>query len=72
MTVYRGVQNKTHIMPHPNSIISTSNDAEVAVTFTKDGGYDKPRCCLLEITIPPGSHVLPIYSISSAEYEQVV
>jgi hypothetical protein len=62
ITVYRGV--KGEYKPSLISYISTTTtDIDTALSFSGT------QCCLLKITIPPGSKILPIYDISDFKQE---
>ena len=64
LVVYRGKQ-KDEVSKVDPSFVSTSLFSEVTKTFTGVG------CCILKITVSPGSKVLPIYDLSRlrSEYE---
>ena len=73
IVVFRGVTQLEHIVPDDVSIVSTSSEREVGIDFAREAdAYDKPRCCLLKITIPAGSVVLPIEKISNAPDEKEI
>ena len=64
ITVYRGV--KGTFVPDTVSYVSTSSDPNIAKSFTGK------HCCRLQILIPPGSHILPIESISNSPNEREI
>lgn len=61
ITVYRGVRGE--YKPSLISYISTTIDIDTALSFSGT------QCCLLKITIPSGSKILPIYDISDFKQE---
>jgi len=67
--VYRGIKSDKKIEEDFKSpaYISTSSDKINAITFKK-----KMPCCLLEIYIPKGSHVLPLRFISDIPVENEI
>ena len=62
LVVYRG-KRKDEINKTDLSFVSTSLFSDTTVEFTGIG------CCILQITISPGSKVLPIYDISENQSE---
>lgn len=61
ITVYRGI--KGEYKPSLISYISTTTDMDTALSFSGT------HCCILKITIPAGSKILPIYDISDFKQE---
>ena len=64
ITVYRGIGEEPIALN--KAFMSTSRSIGRAKQFT---GMD---CCLLKILVPPGSKIIPLWSISSHGYEQEI
>ena len=62
LTVYRG-KSSDRMRPRDEGFVSTSLLRSRALNFAG------PECCVLEITVPPGSKVLPVAFISFASDE---
>ena len=60
---YRGLEQEYQNVP---SFVSSSMDLETAEDFST------AECCILSLTIPPGSKVLPMYVISEVRHEQEI
>lgn len=68
LTVYRGlnVSSKDKINLEDESFISTSLSKKQALTFAGSS------CCLLQITVPTRTKVLPLYKISDSSPEMEI
>ena len=69
MIVYRGIKSQKYIDTSftSNTYVSTTIDKNVALEFQK-----KYPCCLFEIVIPTGSHILPLMYISTLPHESEI
>lgn len=63
--VYRGI-NSHEIINSLSSYVSTTRDKNIAYSFSGK------NCCLLKITIPVGSKILPIENISEYKKEKEI
>lgn len=64
ITVYKGLD--TDNISSDDAFISTTTDVNIANLFS---GID---CCIIEITIPSGSRILPLKSVSLFPYENEI
>jgi hypothetical protein len=73
MTVYRGVKDDYYLkgltgnVYVTNGFVSTSLDPNIAQDFQEDS-----ECCLKRITIMPGTHVIPLMSLSQFPHEKEI
>lgn len=65
MTVYRGIRSNSFELI--SSFVSTSKNKKQALDFVKGG-----KCCLLNITVSPGTKILPVDVISDSPSEEEV
>lgn len=69
--VYRGIKlNKKIEKDFTNkAYVSTSSNKNVSLNF---GGNKLYKCCFFEISIPKGSHILPVMPLSSHSHEMEI
>lgn len=69
LVLYRGISKD--FIPDLKAFLSTSYDKEKALSYVKERS-DMTKCCLLEITVPSGSKVLPLELVSYNSFEREV
>lgn len=69
LIVYRGVKEVASFYPYPEwkGFSSTTLDPNIAMGYINQQDQQNQLCCMLEIRIPAGMKVLPIFSMKSRD-----
>jgi hypothetical protein len=63
LTVYKGIKHTQKVMDIDKAFSSTS------LNFSGTEDFRGSSCCVLQITVPPGSKIIPLFDISHVQSE---